>query len=65
MCFNFHKEIPKITRVIGLKVELGKFVSVTVTKAGLVQSTSSHVKSSLPIIIGYQRIEEVLSCLLL
>ena len=43
MYFNFHKEIPKITRVIG--AQSWNFVSVTVLKAGLVQL--SHVKSSL------------------
>ena len=47
MNFNFHKEIPKITRVIGSKLKSGNFVSVTVSKVGLVQSTFSHVKSSL------------------
>ena len=48
MNFNFHKEIPKITRDIGVqKLKLRNFVGVTVSKAGLVQSTFSEVKSSL------------------
>ena len=47
MNFIFHKEIPKITSYKGSKLESGNFVSVTVSKAGLVQPTFSYVKSSL------------------
>ena len=38
--FQFHKEISKITRVIRFKGEVGNFVSVTVSKAGLFNQLS-------------------------
>ena len=48
MNFTFHKEIPKITPSYrGSKLKWGKFVCVTVSKAGLVQSIFSYVKSPL------------------
>ena len=44
MYFNFIKKFQILPKLQGLKLEVGKFVSVTVSKAGLVQSDFSHIK---------------------